>query len=355
MQYQANIIKGLLSRIMKSGREEGHKKRITAAVLLLQGLLFLKQGSLSGMGKGIAIIYEKGFRGQLKRAYRWVKNEAVDSKQTAINFYQHMTSDLKEVGISVDWTDIGYFKVLEASLQVEGRGIPFYSISIHRDELGGRQTAIELSMWYALCEMRMQGQTMLVTADRGFAKFDFIGQSPEHSYMHLMIRLKRSMILTWGSISGKLGDWPLYSGEVVEIEECNLGREKEIVTAVCIANLGEDENSLYLACHKGDLARAVELYKRRPWIEQQIRDEKSNFICKKLHLSTAQRLDRMLLLIGIAFYISYCNESIHDSKFADRMSRKYKDGRRDLSWLNLAKYAELCGQVDLVLNPIMAQ
>jgi hypothetical protein len=40
--------------------------------------------------------------------------------------------------ISVDWTKDGYYYVLEASLVLEGRAIPFYCLAVHRDELKGR-------------------------------------------------------------------------------------------------------------------------------------------------------------------------------------------------------------------------
>ena len=90
-------------------------------------------------------------------------------------------------------------------------------------------------------------------------------------------------------------------------------------------------------------------------IEEQNRDLKTNFLVKKLHLRSADRLERMWVLLGIAFYISYCNEAVHSTSFSDRMSRKYKDGRKDLSWLNLAKCAELSGRFNLILAPISAQ
>lgn len=250
---------------------------------------------------------------------------------------------------------MGYFKVLEACLQVDGRGIPFYSLPLHQDELKGRQTTIELTIWYALIAMRQEGQTLIVAADRGFAKFDWIGESAFYPFMHLIIRLKRSMILTWGTICGPLQEWPLYPGEVVEIEKAYLGQQAEIVTSICMAHLEDKNETIYLACSQQDLPIAQAVYKKRPSVEQQNRDLKSNFLIKKLHLKTAQRLQRMWIIMGMAFYISYCNQSSHSTEFADRISRKYKDGRNDLSWLNLAKYAELCGQVNLVRKPISAQ
>ncbi len=181
--------------------------------------------------------------------------------------------------------------MLEASLEVEGRGIPIYGIFVHEEELKNRQTTIELTMWYALIAMRQEGQTLIIAADRGFAKFDWVGASRLYPFMHLVIRLKRSMILTWGTISGQLQEWPLYPNEVVEIEQAKLGKEGQVVTAICLAHISAKGEMIYLACNKEDLDHALEIYAKRPSIEEQNRDAKTNFLIKKLHLRSADRLE----------------------------------------------------------------
>jgi hypothetical protein len=356
MHYHFNTLFTFVATIVKSTCLTGHTARIKALTILLQGLLVFKQASLSGMGRGVVVIYEeKRFRGQLKKAYRLMKNEKIENWETGAAFFAHMTQDLTQVFLSVDWTAVGDFRVLEACLVAQGRGIPVYRLFVHKEDLKGRQTTIELTMWYALIAMRQEGQTLIVAVDRGFAKFAWVGESPLYPFMHLVIRLKRTTLLAWGAISGPLQDWSLYAGEVVEIDEAALGKDAQVVTAVCLAHLRETDEQLYVACSKADVSIALAVYKQRPAVEQQNRDLKSNFALKKLHLNSASRLERMWLLMGLAFYISYCNDSVHETAFADRLSRRYKDGRRDLSWLNLAKCAELCGHVDGTLKPIVAQ
>jgi hypothetical protein len=355
MAYHFTILFPFVSMILRSTQTTGHTARSKALTVLLQGLLCLQQASLSGMSRGVAVVYaEKSFRGQLKRAHRLMKNAQIDTWATGAALFAHMTQNLQQVGIAVDWTALGAFRVLEACLIVEGRGVPFYSICVHKEELKHRQTLVELTMWYALIAMRQAGQTLLVAVDRGFAKFDWVGESPLYPFMHLLLRLKRTTLLTWGTIQGPLHAWPLYPGEVVEIDHATLGQDRQVVTAVCLAHLHEAQEPLYVACHPDDCPRAVALYRQRPAVEQQNRDLKSNFGLSKLHLKTPARLERLWVILGLAFYISYCNATAHETAFVERMSRRYKDGRRDLSWLNRAKYAELCGHVEVLLAPICA-
>jgi hypothetical protein len=355
MAYHFTILFPFVSKILRSTQATGHTARSKALTMLLQGLLCLHQASLSGMSRGVAVVYaEKSFRGQLKRAHRLMKNAQIDTWATGAALFAHMTQNLQQVGIAVDWTALGAFRVLEACLIVEGRGVPFYSICVHKEELKHRQTLVELTMWYALIAMRQAGQTLLVAVDRGFAKFAWVGEAPLYPFMHLLLRLKRTTLLTWGTIQGPLHAWPLYPGEVVEIDHAALGQDGQVVTAVCLAHLNEAQDPLYVACHPDDCPRAVALYRQRPAVEQQNRDLKSNFRLSTLHLKTPARLERLWVILGLAFYISYCNATAHETAFVEWMSRRYKDGRRDLSWLNRAKYAELCGHVEVLLAPICA-
>src|SRR5215467_8898863 len=194
-------------------------------------------------------------------------------------------------------------------------------------------------MGYARIAMRQAGQTLLVTVARGVAKFGWVGASPLYPFMHLLLRLQRSTLLTWGTIRGPLHAWPLYPGEVVESEEAALGQDAQVVTAVCLAHLSGAQEPLYVACHKDDSPRAVAVYRQRPAVEQQNRDLKSHFLLRKLHLKNTARMERMWIILGIAFYISYCNATAHETAFVERRSRRYKDGRHDLSWLTRATCA----------------
>jgi len=336
-----------------------HQARLKAMAHLLQGLLMLRQASLSGMGRGLALLNpEMTFRGQLQRAHRLIKNPELDAWETGAALFAYATQNLERVTIAVDWTHDGYYEVLEASLALEGRAIPFYCLAVQREELKGRQTTLELTMWFALIAMRQPGQTLVVVADRGFAKFDWIGACEQYPWMHLVLRLKGNTILTWDDLRAPLRAWPLWPGEQVFIEEARLGVKQQVLSGVCLAHLGAVAGeSWYLACAAQEGPTVTENYRKRAWIEAQNRDLKSGGGCRihHCHLATAQRIERLWVVVGIFFYLSYCTEAVHETEFADRLSRSYKDGRKDLSWFSLAKYAHLSGRDALVLRPLAGQ
>src|SRR5262245_4398863 len=115
----------VVSTIFHSPLAPGHTARSQALTLFLQGLLVFTPARLSGMGRGIAVLYaEKSFRGQRKRAHRLLKNAKMATGETAAAFFTQMTQDLTPGCRAVAWTALGAFRGLEACLIVEGRGMP---------------------------------------------------------------------------------------------------------------------------------------------------------------------------------------------------------------------------------------
>ena len=341
-----------LSRVLSKCRLAAHQARVKALSTLLQGMLLLCEASLSGMGRGAALVDEqKTFPGQLKRAFRLLNNPQFDPWEVGKALFDRLTKGLEEVLIAVDWTHIGDFMILEATLVVEGRGIPIFSLSVPRSEIKGRQRTLELSMDYALAAMRRPGQTLYTLVDRGFAALEYLGPSECYPWMRRVTRLKATMILQWDSVSAPLGEWPLYEGEVVEIAQCRLGRKKPVLCGAVLAHLGA---TCYLACHPEDVGAVLSFYQKRVWLEEQNRDVKTAFKGRVMRFLRAIRFERMWGLLGLAFSIAYSHaqKELHQQV---RLSRRYNDGRKDLSWLSLSRYVHQLMPCRATIAPLIAQ
>jgi hypothetical protein len=123
--YSYSTVLGVVTTIMGHQAGAMHRARCKALAWLLQGLLLWRAATLSGMGRGVALANEeKRLIGQLQRAHRLMKNTQVDAWAMASALYGYATQELSRVLLAVDWTDDGEYKVLEASLVIEGRAIP---------------------------------------------------------------------------------------------------------------------------------------------------------------------------------------------------------------------------------------
>jgi hypothetical protein len=162
-----------LSSVLSKCRLTAHRARVKGLSSWLQGLLLLGEASLSGMGRGAALLdEEKTFRGQLKRAFRFLNNPQFDLWEVGNALFGRLTQGLNQVLIAGDWTQVGDFMIWEATLVVAGRGIPFFSLAVPKGEIKGRQRALELSMEYALAAMRRPEQILYTLVDRGFGGLD---------------------------------------------------------------------------------------------------------------------------------------------------------------------------------------
>ena len=187
--------------------------------------------------------------------------------------------------------------------------------------------------------------------DRGFAGLDYLGPSELYPWMRRVTRLKATMILHWDSVSAPLQEWPLYEGEVVEIPQCRLGRKKQVLCGAVLAHVGA---TCYLACHPDDVGDVLSFYQKRVWIEEQNRDIKTGFKGRVMRFLRAIRFERMWSLLGLALSIAYstAQKELHQQ---ERLSRRYKDGRKDLSWLSLSRYIQQLTPCEATLAPLIAQ
>ena len=68
----------------------------------------------------------------------------------------------------------------------------------------------------------------------------------------------------------------------------------------------------------------------------------------------AIRFERMWSLLGLALSIAYSNaqKELHQQA---RLSRRYNDGRKDLSWLSLSRYVQQLVPCRAIIAPLIAQ
>jgi hypothetical protein len=91
--------------------------------------------------------------------------------------------------------------------------------------------------------------------------------------------------------------------------------------------------------HPDDVGDVLNFYRKRIWIEEQNRDIKTGFKGRVMRFLRAIRFERMWSLLGLVLSIAYstAQKELHQH---ERLSQRYKDGRKDLSWLSLSRYIQ---------------
>jgi hypothetical protein len=98
----------------------------------------------------------------------------------------------------------------------------------------------------------------------------------------------------------------------------------------------------------------LNFYQKRVWLEEQNRDVKTAFKGRVMRFLRALRIERMGGLPGLALSIAYSNaqKELHQQA---RLSRRYNDGRKDLSWLSLSRYVQQLVPCRAIIAPLIAQ
>src|ERR671930_2029385 len=138
---------------------------------------------------------------------------------------------------------------------------------------------------------------------------------------------------------------------MVEIPVARLGRKKQVLCGAVLAHVGA---TCYLACHRNDVGKVLNFYQKRVWLEEQNRDVKTAFKGRVMRFLRAIRFERMWGLLGLALSIAYSNAQKESHQQA-RLSRRYQDGRKDLSWLSLSRYAQQSVPSRAAIAPLIAQ
>ncbi len=179
---------------------------------------------------------------------------------------------------------------------------------------------------------------------------DYWGPSELYPWMRRVTRLKATMILHWDSVSAPLQEWPLYDGEVVEIPYCLLRRKKQVLCGAVLAQCGSKGLSGLSSRRWG---RGFEFLSKTR-LDRGAKSRYQNRFGRVMRFLRAIRFERMWGLLGLALSIAYstAQKELHQQ---ERLSRRYKDGRKDLSWLSLSRYIQQLTPCEATLAPLIAQ
>ena len=102
------------------------------------------------------------------------------------------------------------------------------------------------------------------------------------------------------------------------------------------------------------MGEVLSFYQKRVWIEEQNRDIKTGFKGRVMRFLRPIRFERMWGRLGLALSSAYSNaqKELHQQ---ERLSRRYKEGRKDLSWLSLSRYIQQLMPCEATSAPLITQ
>ena len=250
---------------------------------------------------------------QIKRCWRFCANERVESADAMRGVVGRLVRKRKKpLVVALDWVDIKGYQTLAASAVLKGRSVPICWASCRGHTYAGHKSrnAFEESLLLVLRSMVPAAVKVIVLADRGFGRAALASFCRRHGLSYL-IRIGPKVTVKLKGFGGKLLDYPVKKGVAKVLKDVAYRSDGAVSQNVVVrwrTDLPEKRNECWFLMTDlpGTAHQLCRLYGRRMTIEQLFRDHKSKrngWGLRDTQLKTPDRLDRLLLILAIAYLL----------------------------------------------------
>jgi len=280
----------------------------TLAVLVASAMR-VQRVSLANIGRGII----GKAKHQIKRCWRFCDNDRVETADAMRGVVKKILKKRKKpLIVAMDWVDIRGFQTLMAAAVFKGRSVPlcWASCATHVYDGHKSRNAFEESLLLVLASMIPKGQKVILLADRGFGRTE-LARFCQRQGFDYVIRIQPNVHVRCASYSGKLLDYPVHKGICKLLREVDYRQHRSVRQNIVVRWVRglpgkRDECWFLMSSLSAGPAQISRLYGQRMAIEQLFRDHKSKrngWSLRDTQLKTAERLDRLLLILAIAYLL----------------------------------------------------
>ncbi len=250
---------------------------------------------------------------QIKRAYRFCANDRIEVSDAMRGVAAKLLKKRKKpLLVALDWVDIKGYQTLVASVVLKGRSVPLYWASCLGHTYDGHRSrnAFEESLLLVLRSMIPTKIKVIILADRGFGRTALATFCQNQGFSYL-IRIQPKVTVRLKGFYGQLLDYPVKKG-IAKVLKRVAYRADGAVTQHVVVHWKKDlppkrDECWFLMTNlSGTAHQLCKLHGRRMTIEQLFRDHKSKrngWSLRDTQISKAQRLDRLLLIMAIAYLL----------------------------------------------------
>lgn len=342
-----------------------HKKRQQTLAVLVAALVTVGKVGVASLGR--AIRSKVAFKHRIKQVDRFLANDKIHVSDWCAALLAMVVGERRSIRIAIDWTKVGPWPVLVASVVIQRRGIPVYWATCDWRKMTRSQNAFEESFLTVLRTMIPKDIETTLLFDRGFRRVALARKLKELGF-HFVVRCPSDTRVVSPDWSGALADLPLPRGRVRDLGNvlATVDHPEEL-RLVALFDHGQ-KDAWYLFTDLDRPAREiVHLYGRRFTIEEVFRDKKSTRYGWSLGeyrlKDRPDRLDRLILVIASTYFlVSLIGQHI-EAKGLDRLykantvrTRTHSNfqmgwkGHRLVRWLPLvwlARFARLAFDLDV--------
>ena len=282
-----------------------HAKRQRTLATLVAALVTVGRVGVASLGR--AIPGRVAPKHRIKQVDRFFSNQGVHVDDWCEALTRTVVGPRKSVRIAIDWTMVGQWDVLVASMVIQRRGQPIYWAACDHERYTRSQNAVEEAFLDRLRLMIPRDVHVTLLFDRGFRRVSLVRHLRQLGF-HFVIRAMDDIVVAGQDYRGYLRDLPLPRARVRDLGIVQATREHPTdVRIVAVFDRGQKEAWHLFTDLDLPAPEVVKLYGRRFTIEEVFRDQKSTrygwSLTEYRLKARLDRLDRLLLVLAAAYFL----------------------------------------------------
>ena len=305
-------IESIRTNVTTIFKREMHLKRQQSLADAAFGLLNGDSLRIHAVGEGLALGKGLNKKHATKQIDRLLSNNKLDIWNISNQWVPYVIGKRKCIHVAMDWTSFwhdGQHTICINLLTTHGRATPLIWKTVTKERLKNNRARYEDQLLSRLKDALPDDVDVTVIADRGFASykfFDFLENALGFKYI---IRIKSSTtIISSKNTVKKAKEWMREDGRARNIKDAKLTKEEYPVKHAIVVRDKGMKQAWFLVSNCGDLktSEIKNLYGKRWKIEpyfRDVKDQRYGFGLSYTHIKSAERRDRLLLIVALAYVL----------------------------------------------------
>jgi hypothetical protein len=183
-----------------------HAKQRQTVGILVGALIAVGKVGVAALGRAIPSKVAHKYR--IKQVDRFLSNQKIVVADWCASLLAAVVGLRRSIRIAIDWTKVGPWPVLVASVVIQRRGIPVYWATCDFRKLTRSQNAFEETFLTMLRGMIPKDLDVTLLFDRGFRRVALARHLKKLGF-HFVVRCPGDTRVLSSSWSGRLSDLPL--------------------------------------------------------------------------------------------------------------------------------------------------
>ena len=314
------------------------------------GILNASTVSIAAIGRAYARLAMIESKSGVKQVDRLLSNDEVKLEELMPLWVKHVVGATSNIVLAMDWTDFDdddHTTLCAYLVTTHGRATPFAWKTVKKSTLKTKRTGHELEMVRRLHEWLPVATSVTLMADRAFGYAELYELLGAYGWDYV-IRFRENIIVAESDAEGvPAAELVPEHGRVRKLVGVTVTRKKSKVPAVVLVKRKGMKEAWCLATSltTADANEIVKAYSKRFTIEETFRDQKDITFgvgLRATHIGDADRRDRLLFLIAIAYTLLTLLGAASEESKLDKTLKTNTSPKRTMSLFNQGLYWYSC-------------